>query len=397
MAAEILGLNPDRGDVLNVYRLSFVPAWKQALMANNILERMLPFLLWGGFLTGLLLVLYALAHRLLMKWMGLTPPGKKVEVFKGTMKGKGGAQADAPAEGKGPEDRPPEAESEEPAEAQPTEIPGFQKPFAYIDSTNIERLAMLVQELEYPTQSVAAVLGFLPVELRIKLLEHLDGKSQKEVLQFMCRMRKVAPEFLSQFDAQLREEIAHSYGGVMDTTEWLEAMSPQQCEVYLAFLEKVEPLKARNIRNRLIRFEDLLLLPEDQLPILVNSVPVTEWGPALSGVGGLADPVLAILPEESRNALRQRLEFERPSPEAVLQVRAKVLSRAREMLRQGRLKLSRKAPAQAAAPAQARPAPAPGAVKPAPSTLLGGATAQPSRVPPANGNGDAKRGGPEPR
>jgi hypothetical protein len=351
MAAEILGLDPDRGDVLNVYRLSFVPAWKQALMANNILERMLPFLLWGGFLAGLLLVLFSLANRLLEKWMGLTPPGKKVEVVKGAAEGKGGARADAPVDENAQEGHPPRIRAEDPDGARPAEIPGFQKPFTYIDSGNVERLAMLLQELEYPTQSMAAVLGFLPVELRTALLTHLDPTAQAQALQHLCRMRKVAPAFLAQIDSQLREEVIHSYGGVMDTTEWLEAMSPRQCEAYLAFLDNAEPRKAREIRKRLIRFEDLLLLPEDQLPALVNSVPVTEWGPALAGVGGLADPVLAILPEESRNALRQRLEFEKPGPEAVLQVRAKVLSRAREMLRQGRLQLSRKAPAEAAGPA----------------------------------------------
>lgn len=336
LAAEILGLNPERGDVLNVYRLAFVPWWKQLFTNAALFERLLPFLLWGLMIAGVILLLSFLAQRLFERWMGFSHPEKKGAIVKNAP---GSVQAadGAAVEGGAPAAKGREEAAEEPEEV--TALPGLHKPFSYINPQNIERLATLLQELGYPTESIAVVLGFLPLDLRSTLLRHLDFNLQGEVIQLMCSMHKVGPEMLHKFDAQLKEAIEHSYGGMVDTVEWMEAMPSAQCEEYLGFLEKVEPQRAREIRGRLIRFEDLLILPADQLPILVHSVAVMEWGVALAGIGAEGDSVLAIMPDESRNVIRQRLEMEHPDPETVLQVRAKILAQARELARHGRLKL----------------------------------------------------------
>lgn len=340
LAAEILGLNPERGDVLNVYRLAFVPWWKQLFTNAALFERLLPFLLWGLMIVGVILLVSFLAQRLFERWLGLSHPGREVSVVKnapGSVQAADGTSVEggapvAKGRGKGKEEA-----AEKPEEVKP--LPGLHAPFSYINPQNIERLATLLQEQGYPTSSMAVVLGFLPLDLRSTLLRHLDINLQGEVIQLMCSMHKVSPEMLHKFDAQLKEAIEHSYGGMVDTVEWMEAMPSAQCEEYLGFLEKVEPQRANAIRDRLIRFEDLLILPADQLPILVHSVAVMEWGVALAGIGPEGDSVLAIMPEESRNVVNQRLEMEHPAPETVLQVRAKILAQARELARHGRLKL----------------------------------------------------------
>ncbi|MFA6434060.1 MAG: FliG C-terminal domain-containing protein [Elusimicrobiales bacterium] len=348
LAAEILGLDPDRGDLLNVYRLSFVPWWKQLFTSAAMFERILPFLLWGFMAAGIILLSAFLVQRQLDRWMGFAHPGKKVTIIKTPPES--ATPADGPAAVEGAlKNKNTEAKEEETEEEKPVELtvePGFQKPFAYINPQNIERLATLLQELGYPASSIAIVLGFLPIELRTAMLQYLDPRLQQDVMQLMCKMHKVAPEMLLTFDAQLKETIAHSYGGIVDTTEWMEEMPAAQCEAYLSFLEKVDSAKAQAIRNRLIRFEDLLILPAEQLPTLVHAVPVKEWGVALSGTGAASSPILAIMPEESQNVLRQRLALEHLSPETVMQARSKILSQARELAHQGRLKLTVSARAQ---------------------------------------------------
>ncbi len=371
MVSEVLGLDPDRGDHLNIYKLPMQPAWKWALGTPETTVR----IFWGtlAVLTSALLLFFiarALQAVLRARAHAHELPKEKPKAAHADAKAdaKAGAGANAPGSngaggGKTDADI---SESEEDSV--------LLQRLDFVSTENFEMLSELLKDSD--PKEIACVLGFVDTALCGRILDRLPQNKRLEALMYLVSAASISPQEMTEIKRTWRERLALAYGGTSMVGELLSTMHPALQKTFLDRLKVVSPDLAPKVSEALVVLGDIGRLEHADLAQLAQSVPFEDWAKALAPLPqGYKDRVLSVLPDSSRQVLQQWLSLTKPRKLESEQAQAKVLSTMRSLLRQGKIVLSREPvpmPAPpAAAPAGGVPAPAAGA-KPAAAPVAAG-------------------------
>jgi len=351
MVTDIVGLDPSRGDALNIYRLPFQSPWK--LLFTNPES-------WIGIFKGLLYILlliltiyalYALSQFLLgfvakMRETGLLPAKKEPEEKKEEPKEEKEEKPEPLPEKPLVELPPlpvalPVAAAEAPAE----DLFGPHKALKTVTAGNAKLLGELLAT--DPITQVAAVVSFIAPHLASLVIDELPERQKQDVLITLAKAKSVSPDTLKALSESIEQRLTHAVGGTDMVANMLSQKDMMTQDRLLALIEETNPELATKIRRAIFGFDDLLSLPERDLRLLVQAVSIQEWATALSAGGPSQQSAFArVLPQDTALVFQQYIDMGAVIGKPT-EAQWRILKRAKEMQAEGRLTLVKRSGAHA--------------------------------------------------
>lgn len=360
MVMDMLGLDPARGDKLNVYKLPFRSPWRLVFGAPTT---------WMGFLKwAIILLLIGAGSWLLYKWIpALVAFIRRKKIQVDVNKGEGEEGAGEEGEGEpGPEGEPREEEEKgglfpglvsalslggkangngdhKDAEAKKEAAALFERvrAFQYVARKNAQLLGEVLSKDE--DVQLAVVTSFLDPSLGGVVLKQLDPDKRKRVLEIMSKASHVMPDYLKKLEKEVELRLKHAIGGTELVADLVSQLDPQEQSEIVQSLWQKDQLLARKVYGMIFRFEDLFHLPERDLRILVEAVQVQDWVSAMQGMQpAFKQALVRVLPEERRRVFEQHLDMgSSGGKEGAEATRWKILKTAKELHVQGRIALQK--------------------------------------------------------
>ncbi len=373
LTAGLLGLPPDREDLVSVERMDFRRA--KPMTAYDLLA---PANFWSlaWIIVVVLLALFTIS-------VFLAPASRSLRTFAESAAARTAAQEAAPAVRR---EAAREPEPNEPAtgQAQQTAPPrapaedGPKPPFWFLSPSHLSSLAFIMKE--HPVEDITILLSYSPPELAGKLAEALYPRSA-EALAALPRVTLMPEARVRALETEIRNALDFVVGGEDKTVEILSGLDESVQEKALAAFSRLNPAMARKIRASVVRLANVLDLEPAHAQALARRLPMRLLAAALKG-SPYASSFAAKLTGGMQERLKQELDLTRDlPPEAYKGDRAKVVEAMRQMLKEGLIALR----PQAAAPHAPRPAGAPPAAQRQPvPAAVGAAPAQAAAIPPAS-------------
>ncbi len=330
--ADMLRLNVLRGDSIVLVRASLTPMWKRLLLSPDIFKTALShsMIVVGLLATGLVLgVLFvwgmrtlaqALLHRQQMPQQAPEmPPAAEPEML--------GAEG------------PPTLDTTE-AAATPTLALEAQERFGFLAGHPAQEVAQILEG--EPPEDLALLFSWLAdrqTELGTLLFSNMSPQVQLEVSKAMVRLRQADPERIDILEGHLRTQVETRLKGTDKLGLILSRLGPQEREIILGDLSRVDAQASQEVQNSLVTFEDLAAMKVEDLRKLAFLLPIQVWATALRGADQeFAERVTSLFPAGMRSTFQESFELAQPK-EKVLEARSKILSQALALADQGQLNI----------------------------------------------------------
>jgi hypothetical protein len=359
MISEVLGLDPDRGDKINMYKLPLLSTWRWALLKPETVQDlfwMLMSLLAAAALLWLIKNFTAGAIQSLKQLSLKRPPAQAQPAPCAAA-----AADNAKGGGKAPSE--PAAKGE--AAIALRDSPGGRRDWDFINPDN---LGLLVELLEREGASeAAAVLGFLEPGLSSQALELLESPFREDVLVELSHASTMDPCLLWKLRSKWKDRLSNAFGGADAMGELLSLLDKPVETALIGRIGALSPEMARRLQAKVMSFERIFDLSDSDLAAVLKEVPYPDWAQALVETPeAFAGRLLKLIPEESGKVLRGWLDL-RPAKAGVRtkQARIRVLQAYRALHRSGKI-------SPVAATARPKPSPEPHAAQAAKEVRKGG-------------------------
>jgi hypothetical protein len=339
MASEVLGLDPDRGDKLNIYKLPLIPAWKALLMAPSVLGTLFRLLLALGFIALILWALSRSAGGLLERWGALPRLREKLAAARGAAPELAADEEEdaPPAKAKKPEAAP--AADGKPAEPAPAAAPD-EKRFGFVNKQNVAVLSELLERCD--KKDAAPLVGMLEPAVAAQVLNRMAPAKRLEILWSLSWAATLPPQTVQEMHASWKERLDNAFGGTEAVADLLGAADPDFQAAFLARLQASAPEVAERVKRAIVRFEDLIELKDSDLVAVSQTATFQDWAKALHGLPtGYSVRLMNVLPEASRDALQQWVKLTVAPNGQSAQARGRILKAARALEREGRISLKK--------------------------------------------------------
>lgn len=363
LAAGLLGLPPERQDLVNVEKMDFRKARPMTLA-----DLFAPPNFWSAvwIIVISLLALFLVA-------VFLVPLSKSAKAFVEAFsaQSQGAAAAGERAER-------PETETQQPAErtaaapASPQEIQGRKPPFWFLNSGHLASLAFIMKLR--PVEDLTIVLSYAPGDFAAKLAEALYPKSA-EALAALPRITLMPEARIRALEAEILSSLDYVVGGESKAVNIISGLDEAVQERALDAFSKLDPAMSRKLNSSIVRLANLQDLDQAQTQALARRLPMRVLAAALKSSAHSA-PFLAKLSGGMQERLQQELDLTRDLPaEAYKEERAKLVEALRQMIKEGLITLKQRGtppPPAPAKPVAAFAAPKPDAALPpaAPTHVL---------------------------
>jgi len=364
LAAGLLGLPPERQDLVTVEKMDFRKA-KPLTMSDLFL----PPNLWSA---AWILVVALLALVTVIAF--LAPISKSAKAFVEAFSAKNAA---APAGAERSERH--EAELGQ-AAAKTAEIPaaqaieGRKPPFWFLNSGHLASLAFIMKNR--PVEDLTILLSYAPGDFAAKLAEALYPKSA-EAMAALPKITLMPEARIRALEAEILSSLDYVVGGEEKMVNLISGLDEAVQEKALAAFSKLDPVMSRKLNSHIVRLSNIQDVEPAQAQALARRLPMRVLAAALKG-SAYSAVFLSKLTGGMKERFQQELDLTRDLPgEAYKAERAKLVETIRQMIKEGFITLNahgaQPAPApakhtapQAAAAVPARPAPAPatGAARP---------------------------------
>jgi len=369
-AAKMIGLKPERGDVVTVQKMDF-PKKKVLTPAENFRAA---FLEPRGFLALSWLLVACMALVLLSRRFFDPFVGAIKDAARGLAEKSSAPAAGGPAAAEAAAEKEP-ARDAAAAAARPEAYgePARHIPFSFVRDRDLPTLNMLLAEA--PAQTVAAIVNFLSPALASAALAAMSAERRDEIVAQMAAPVLLNPADVQALEESIRSRIDCMVGGEDKLAEILD-QSPvdMQAEILETLRYSDEDLWDR-LQRRVIVFDDLALLDEAGVSTLSRAIPLKSMAIALKSSPALARQITAKLKTGLGQWLKQEIDLTGKVPEDVRQAEMRrVVKALAQLVRDGRVALRKDLAAPplpyAAADADAAGEPAPEAE---PASSEGGA------------------------
>ncbi|MDD2804636.1 MAG: FliG C-terminal domain-containing protein, partial [Elusimicrobiales bacterium] len=353
LAAGLLGLPPDRQDLVLIEKMDFRKA-KPLTLSDLFVPPNLWSLVWIVVVS--LLALFTVA-------LFLAPLSKSARAFVEAFSAHNAAQA--AAGGPAREERQEEvketaAKAAEAQSAQP--VDGRKPPFWFLGPAHLSSLVFIMKSRS--VEDLTILLSYAPGDMPAKLSEALYPKSA-EALAALPNVTLMPEARIRAFESELLSSLDYVVGGEDKALSILSGLDEAVQEKALAAFARLDPAMGKKLNAAIVRFSAITNLEAAQAQALTRRVPMRVLAAALKN-SPYSAPFLAKLAGGMQERLQQELDLTRDLPaEAYKADRAKVVEALRQMIKEGFIALkSGGATRPAAAPAAAKPAglaPLPGA------------------------------------
>jgi flagellar motor switch protein FliG len=186
--------------------------------------------------------------------------------------------------------------------------------FSSLEEAEPERLANFLGS-EHP-QTIALVLAHLKAEKSCKVLEVLPEDLRIDVTLRMASLDGTSPEVVGRIAQVLDQKVKalgrrsrKAAGGVRAVADLLNRVEPTVAEVILAQIEQKDEKTAKQVRDLLFVFEDLLSLDAKGLKELIGKVDRKVLTTALKGTSEeLQSHIFATMSKRGAEMMREDME-----------------------------------------------------------------------------------------
>lgn len=354
---RMVGLKPERGDVLNIEKSRTPPAeaaaavprptWlSQALSPSHVLT-----FAWLLAACWLVIVL----RRFLEPLLGVLREAVKQPV-----------KADAPAEKAAEREAADKAaKAAAPAEAAPAAagpVDGRKLPFAFIKERDLPALELLL--LDQPDVTAAIIVQYLAPALAARALAGMAPARREMVLAYMSKPAVINQVEVRKLEDSILAKIDYILGGEDKLMSILDQASVSMQADMLETVRRRDTDLGDRLAKRLVLIEDIGLLDEAGLAVLSRHATVRGMAVVLKSLPHLREPVLSKLKTGFGEWLTQETALLGELPDQVRETEMRaVLQALIRLVREGKVVLRKEAPpAPAAERFDAPPVPPPSAV-----------------------------------
>lgn len=198
-------------------------------------------------------------------------------------------------------------------------------------------------------QFSAYMLGKLDPQIASKVLEDLERENRNKILGCFLQRREISPAVEQTFSRRLQSILTTTEGETEERKEieiaamFINQISADSADDMLSYIGDQDALVAANIKKRLFRFENVILLAKDERVLLFDAFQSDEISALLNGAADdLKESVLDVLSQRNRRVVEADLTRGNASPEASAEARQKVVRLAVELAKDGKLVLPEK-------------------------------------------------------
>lgn len=373
LAAGLLGLPPERQDLVSVEKMNFRKA-----RPLSVADLLAPPNIWNVawiLLVGVLI--------LLVVFVFLSPLTKTAGAFVEAFNTKNSAPPDENArmeKAAEVQEKKNQAETAQQASASAATADGRKPPFWFLSAANPSNLAFIMQT--HSIEDITIVLSYAPGDLASRLAEELYPRSV-EALAALPTVKLVPEDRVRQLEAELQTALDYVVGGEEKTLNILNNLDEAVQEKALTAFAGLDPALSKKLNASVVKLSDVQNLEQVQAQALTRRLPIRVLASALKTTT-YVDAFVSKLASGMQERFRQELDLTRVMPAAAYKAdRAQVMAAIRQMIAEGFITLSKTgAPAPAAGPARKPLAQLPGLPPlPGPAIPAPGQPAAPLKPP----------------
>lgn len=303
---ELLGLNPVRGDVINVAKIIFSKKQKKLIDYFDDYSKHIYWLFLMGLLT--LFLFGPLRHffRTIVKAMELRiEADTRIRSTEGLMGGGAAAAAGLPFTG-GPIEL--TLDRKRPQLTQGEQNP--MKRFGFITDANIKNLIYLLGK-ESP-ETIAVVISYLSQHLASTVLTSLPPAVQAKVAMNLATAKILEPSEVDTIEKDIKTKIDYLLGGEENFLQLLDSVDRETQENILKTLESENPVLGAKLKSRLFFFEDIILLDRASVQKVIRECQRRQVSIAIAlkhATDELRNKIMETLTEGARAMLSEQIEL----------------------------------------------------------------------------------------
>jgi len=221
-------------------------------------------------------------------------------------------------------------------------------PFAFLNDLMDEQILLLFRE---ETAKISAIaLAQLPAERVAKIITHLDPETQGQVMIEMGHLVDIPLEGIESIASDLAEKALGlpkfhkiSTGGSESLAELLDHLDVKSEKQVLDMLSKEDPQLAKDVKKSHFTFEDLSLIPDNLMRELLRSIEASDIALALKGQPQeFKDKLYNNLPERAQIILEDELRLvEGPQPRRLVQnAQQAIVDKVKELQKEGKINMA---------------------------------------------------------
>jgi len=213
-------------------------------------------------------------------------------------------------------------------------------PFGFIREDHISNLAILLSR-ESP-EKAAVVLGYLPTEWLTRILAKVDPAMQVEITNSLATTRQLLPEQVEDIEQDLRRRLDYMIGGPDRIAALYEGLDPEAQRRMLESLKSTRPDIADQLRQHTFLFEDLEKLEASALKAVLREVDLQTLVTSLRGMPAeFVTRLLEFLPEGKAEIVREELELTegKPGGKSTQEAQKKIVLLARRLDKEGQIQI----------------------------------------------------------
>jgi flagellar motor switch protein FliG len=217
-------------------------------------------------------------------------------------------------------------------------------PFSFLNESHLRNLKILLKK-ENPAQ-VAIVVNYLPPALANDVLASLDPARQAEVVNQLSRVDEKDPDLVKAVETKIRERIAFVVGGEDRLQALLDQADPAAQQTMLETVTLRDAELAQRLRGRLFTIEDLGKLDGPVLAAIVRRVNARVLAAVLHETPAeIQERILSNLPAGSAAILKEEINLAKPlPPQRLAQEQRRILDAIRRLNDEGVIQLRRDTP-----------------------------------------------------
>lgn len=154
----------------------------------------------------------------------------------------------------------------------------LERGFDYLKNIDSEILASLLEK-EHP-QTITVTLSHLPSNKSAGILKNISPYIGKEVLKRMARLERTSPDIVLEIVRTIRkkyetfreERSDHEVGGLNTLVDIMSQMSADDEERLMDYFDRANPSIAKEIRERIFTFDNVLSLTHKEIQILIDEI-----------------------------------------------------------------------------------------------------------------------------
>lgn len=189
---------------------------------------------------------------------------------------------------------------------------------------------------------IALVVAKLPSDTRSAFLSNLAPEKLSDVLTAMANPQYVESDMMMHLKEELERRVVGVVGGEHAILQTLESLHLMMRMKLLHNLEVQNAALFKVVRKKILLFEDLIHVPEQELNVLLSKVPIQELTIAIAdGITppALKEKILRALPKKTAATLTELLSMAGHPPEdKILEAQDKILRMAQKMIADGSMR-----------------------------------------------------------